>query len=1012
MALKNIIITGSIGTYPTLSYGQKEYVSSTDEESFPIEQAIGGNAGALPNLLGQTSSVDLFVNIDQKWSGYNDTPTGLVAFTHSIQDEFINGEFSGSAYVVTDGELVDEDCQKFLEVNTSTVTYNPFFYSDFFTNLGSFLYSNTSPNNGEIYLYVDIINLFANNAKTTYIKVNRYDNEGNDNTLSLQELTTLRLQTSLGILNLNLLSITEYPSYYLYATDTPISISCLTISPDSNVLNYYVSASNNSTQTSSVLHYTSAVGNSLGYLNLPSGVYTLGGTPNVPLYIEATASLNSINGTLGTQINLYKTLGSGGLYGISGFSSTSANISPGGSVTLYTSGSLTPLEGEMYVLVISDDTPIDTDITASSVNFIVQSLPPSSSTNLTILEPYLTENFYYNDCNVLFGNQDGLEYSNDFMKVNYDDGALIPSNQQEILNNTAERAPVKPYNYALNAQILPRYNGVRLTQQSPFLNRDPNNNQMFFTGDYSWTQGDISPDKTPSVNQTTTYFAYFSGLKSNNPIFKDTTSPVIKYIIGEDGTTFNPATDDATYYNMVFSFPEYSKAYANLLYDVTTIFNSPQSISLSGKSYVPILYNLKEYSGNNANWTGSLNFTNIIGGYTSNPNNFDFYKINNSGPSDFQKQLLLFSSNYNPVSGYNLQPDWSTVGPYVISMNNSSTGTKINSNSSEINPFYWGTGSAALYNGQNGYGPNDGTWVQDIDTTPTPDPVTGSYYEFTNIPQSSVNIEGRAYIVMPANSAYVTPRVNNGNFTISFRLRIYLKRGSNVSQLGYKDHVNLTSLNILALEGNYSVNVNGFFPQLNDKIFFTVENIGSQPFGINVYRTGVGNGSSVLKISTNEDIGTVTDSPYFWITGSTNDTVITSSLLLGSVLQGNYKQTDITTSGFDPIQLPAYIEIGDEFRFEYDENNVFEVIDSSLYGSGSGVVCSVTFNRPIPTSPSLNINHFTVRRKVKDYITGISLDNNLAIPISGGFLLPENPSDKIKSNLPKITSDLSEKNKI
>ena len=37
MALQDITITGSIGTYPTLSYGQKMYVSSTDEQSFPIE---------------------------------------------------------------------------------------------------------------------------------------------------------------------------------------------------------------------------------------------------------------------------------------------------------------------------------------------------------------------------------------------------------------------------------------------------------------------------------------------------------------------------------------------------------------------------------------------------------------------------------------------------------------------------------------------------------------------------------------------------------------------------------------------------------------------------------------------------------------------------------------------------------------------------------------------------------------------------------------------------------------
>ena len=43
MSLKDITITGSIGTYPTLSYGQKEYISSTDQQSFPIEKITGSS---------------------------------------------------------------------------------------------------------------------------------------------------------------------------------------------------------------------------------------------------------------------------------------------------------------------------------------------------------------------------------------------------------------------------------------------------------------------------------------------------------------------------------------------------------------------------------------------------------------------------------------------------------------------------------------------------------------------------------------------------------------------------------------------------------------------------------------------------------------------------------------------------------------------------------------------------------------------------------------------------------
>ena len=65
MALKDITITGSIGSYPTLSYGQKEYISSTDEQSFPLEQLTGSNAGIFPNFKGEYATTDLFVNVTQ-----------------------------------------------------------------------------------------------------------------------------------------------------------------------------------------------------------------------------------------------------------------------------------------------------------------------------------------------------------------------------------------------------------------------------------------------------------------------------------------------------------------------------------------------------------------------------------------------------------------------------------------------------------------------------------------------------------------------------------------------------------------------------------------------------------------------------------------------------------------------------------------------------------------------------------------------------------------------------------
>ena len=1008
MALKDIIITGSIGTYPTLSYGQKEYVSSTDEQSFPIEQVTGSSGGATPNFYGQYTTTDLYVNVTQSWDVYDDTPVGIVLSVHDTQDEFINGEYSGSALEVTNQSLIDVDCEQFLTVSTVEIGYKPYlyFYPIFTTQptpLGNFLDSNTAPKNGEVYLYFEFEAYLPSRQGVTYIKISRNDYQGNDNTLSLQELTNLRLKYSdvVNVADYHVLTITEYPTYYLYSVIPNLTVSVA----DNNILDHNISAAKSGTTSilgdsyNIVTNYTSVTVNPLSYFDATTGLITFGDTPNAK--IDVTASV-----TVPDQYQDFS------LFGSSEGRIAIVNSITGGTLTL--SASILPIENSTYWLTIEQNVSgvssysnVQFDVSQSAYGTI-----PNTSINLTVLEPYLLSNFTNSDCDVLMNNADGLEYDINFMSVNYDGngGSVIPSNQQEILNNTAERAPVKPYNYSALAQILPRYDGVRVIQQSPYLNRNPFTNQLYFTGNYTWTPGDISPDKTPSVNQTTTYFAYFNSLKSNNPIYKDTSSPVVKYLIGEDGTTFNPATDDITYFNTLYSFPKTSKAYTNLLYNNTTTFNSTQSILLSGESYTPILYNLKEYYGNVANWTGSLTFTNIVGGYTATPPDFNFYKISNVGPSNLLHQLFLFNS-WNPsiLTGI-FKSIWMTPGNYVVSTDFSlpAGGTKINLTSAEINPYYYGTGSSALYpynaTTMDGWGPNDGTWVQDIDTISNPDPITGSYYEFTTIPQSSVNFKFSTYVAQ-RTSFYQTPYTSLS--TVSFRLKAYYKRGSTVTLLGYKDYNTISTI-----ENSYYLEVLGFFPQLNDKVFFTVENIGITPVCINVYNNAGGNGYSRFEITTNQDVGTITDVPYFWSTGSDNSTTITSSIQLGAALQGNFKQSDITSSGFDPIQSAATIEVGDEFRFEYDENNTFTVISSSIYSSGSGLACSVTFDKFIPTSPNLDINHFTVRRKVKDYITGITLDNNLITPISGGFLLPENPSDGIKNNMPKIITNLFERNKI
>jgi hypothetical protein len=156
MSLKDITITGSINSLPTLSYGQKTYIASTDEQSFPIEHITGSAGGATPDFNGQVYTTNLFVNITQSWNGSTNTPAGIVPFVHDTEEEFINGEYSGSNLQVTDQRLIDPDCIKFLEVNTTEVNYSISFYLSSGSQaiaLGNFLNPNTTPNDGEIYVY-------------------------------------------------------------------------------------------------------------------------------------------------------------------------------------------------------------------------------------------------------------------------------------------------------------------------------------------------------------------------------------------------------------------------------------------------------------------------------------------------------------------------------------------------------------------------------------------------------------------------------------------------------------------------------------------------------------------------------------------------------------------------------------------------------------------------------------------------------------------------------------------
>jgi len=203
---QDLTLTGSIGQVPEMLDGQRIYRASTDYESFPLEHVTGSQGGTLPNLITNFSedfgyTVNQVVNVTQSWDGYNVTPFKLIPFTDSTAQEFINGEFSGSTAIATNGEL-NPGCDPFKVADTTIVTYDIQHYtnnSNGQNDVGSGLdqisfsnYLNTPVISGRMQLWWNAarttqrfvgFNLYSDVYKVQAIKINKTS----DNSLDLTD---------------------------------------------------------------------------------------------------------------------------------------------------------------------------------------------------------------------------------------------------------------------------------------------------------------------------------------------------------------------------------------------------------------------------------------------------------------------------------------------------------------------------------------------------------------------------------------------------------------------------------------------------------------------------------------------------------------------------------------------------------------------------------------------------------------------------------------------------------
>lgn len=562
MALKDIIITASINSYPTLSYGQKTFIASTDEQSFPVEVAIGGQAGVWPDFNGQYATTNLFVNISQSWSGSNITPVGIVPFIHNTEEEFFNGEFSGSILDVTDGNLTDPDCKSVLQVNTTSVDYS---VSTFYKNTIGFdqfpalLNVFTTPNAGEAYL--GLFNFTSTKSYAMYAKIARIDALGNDNTLSLQELKQFRYtDTTAGELICNVVNITEYPDYYLYE----VTSNTLNVFPTNiNVVNYDFSATSAPSQVLGIstdflvspsTNWTVSTDTAGGF---NSGFYTFSGTPNT-----------SINFTISGQFTPPSGVGSQTMYfgiadvtdylsqGIAptAISYTTALISSANQLVTHNVGITSFASGRIYCIFVTQQIfGATAGMTVNTLTWDFVSAPAQTAQNFFILEPYLISNFKNTDCDVLMNNYSENDYSRFYREVLYDNGGTIPSNFEQIINGTAQFAEINDYLFNASANTLPRYYGVRTTSA--------NVNQYSIDGLSNEELSNISDSSqlvitngTPNVENLQTYFASFNYFQGTTGELLDKSAAHITYLIDKDGTVFTPSLSSSYYWNLIDNF--------------------------------------------------------------------------------------------------------------------------------------------------------------------------------------------------------------------------------------------------------------------------------------------------------------------------------------------------------------------------------------------------------------------------------------------------------------------------
>ena len=900
--------------------------------------------GTVENFSGGTGgTMDIFnsiLNTSQSWYETIPTISGSVLVLHDDQDEFYDGEFSGSVILVTDGTLNEAYPIENLSFDYTPVRYSPQNYglsSDSRFAEDQFLNSLTTPNQGEILLlraWRDT-STFPQRSGLRYVKIHKVNNNGIDNSTSLGQATQLLIKYSTlnPYYTLQILSINEYPTYYLYQVNT---LGSDTI--DNYILDYKVSSSITSSQS---ISYFIGIGNPTGfkinpwdnilagtnlahygtpYFNTSSGNYTLENTPNIPLLITASiVTSGSSNGVFGLYLNQQGTFTS--LVAVSYF--------PGSNVTTTISASYYGLSTDQ-VFLAAYKTDIFSPSTLKSASLLItQSTAPSAAENdPIIIEPYITTpNFYNSDGNALLNNAFELRDSSYYMDVDYSAGLTEPVNFDSIISESATRAKVQDSNYTSKRVVIPRYLGSKSTSQQ--LN--------------AWTEGDTGTfGKLPTIENLKSFVAYgymdgsYAPERMNTSVFR------IKYLIDQDGNISAPNISDVSLPTVQQNFPTGDRfRYASILglSSGGGIENQFRNIIRGGYRIEPLLYT-QIGSQPGAQWStgsGCISFTNIIPSEIGVVPNVSgkYGKSATQTNTPLTQDIISFPNTTlgTPLTTYNTV----ATSAYTVTSNVLNNGINLS------------IGIKLLFKFNSSSPTFDGLVVQ-IWRKPTSGSPIMLYQKGISSNVSTGN-------VMQSNTTYTlyTPALGQENRNPYDPI---LPSDLIGEQQGFftVPSTDLNTGDLIYVTLGTSMNSNESYSIFSNSSLIINQYPISLP-SINI----TGNG-----VPSNQLWGYPDPTNYPNVITSSNSGLIEA---YGNPL---IKQVDISGSGFNSISLPFIVNVGDEFRFEGREDYTFEVKkiyapqdeDDRLFPTGS---IEVHFSKNLPISSSIfNLDHFLIRKYVED----------------------------------------------